>query len=129
MAYNSVQPEIKRSAQLNVEEEQRSIEAANQNSAIARIVNIIYFLFGLLIVLLGVRVVMHMLSANTGNGFADFIYGITQPFVALFAGLFANPSLGGTAVLELTTLAAIVVYAILAWVIGRVVWLALSRPR
>src|SRR5258708_28912246 len=103
---NSVQPEVKRSAELNVEEQKRSIEAANQNSAIARIVRIIYFLFGLLEVLLAVRVVFKMLSANTGNVFADLIYGVTQPFVALFACLFANPSLGDTSVLELTTIAA-----------------------
>ena len=126
---NSVQPEAKRSAQLSVEEQKRSIEAANQNSAIDRVDRIIYFLFGLLEVLLAVRVVFHMLSANTGNVFADFIYGVTQPFVALFANLFANPSLGGSSVLELTTIAAMIVYLILAWVIARVVWLALSRPR
>ena len=126
---NSVQPEAKRSAQLSVEEQNRSIEAANQNSAIARIVRIIYFLFGLLEVLLAVRVVLHMMAANTGNVFADFIYGVTTPFVALFGNLFTNPVLGGNSVLELTTIAAMIVYLILAWVIAQVVWLVLSRPR
>jgi hypothetical protein len=125
MAYN---PEVRRSEQLTVQEQQRAINAANQNSAIARIVRIIYFLFSLLEVVLAVRVVLHMLSANQGNGFAAFIYAITFPFVVLFQSLFANPVFG-TGVLELTTVVAMVVYAVIAWIIGRVVWLALSRPR
>ena len=125
MTYN---PEVRRSEQLAVQEQQRAIEAANQNSAIARIVRIIYFLFGLLEVLLALRIVLHMFSANPGNAFADFIYALSSPFVILFNGLFTNPALG-TGVLELTTVVAMIAYAILAWVIGRVVWLALSRPR
>ena len=125
MTYN---PDVQRSEHLAVQEQQRSIEAANQNFAIARIVRIIYFLFGLLEVLLALRIVLHMFSANPGNAFADFIYALSSPFTILFSTLFANPAIG-TGVLELTTVVAMVVYAILAWVIGRIVWLALSRPR
>ena len=130
MAYNdSVDLERQRRAQLSVDEQKRSIDAANQNSAIARIVRIIYFIFGVLEVLLGLRVILHVLGANPDNGFANLMYAITQPFVALFATLFADPKLGGFAVLELTTIVAMIAYAIIAWIIGRVIWLALSRPR
>ena len=125
MAYN---PEVRRSEQLSVQEQQRAINAANQNSAIARIVNIVYFLFGLLELLLTLRVVLHMFAANPNNGFAAFVYILTAPFVFLFGSLFANPPLG-SGVFELTTIVAMIVYAILAWVIGRVIWLVLSRPR
>jgi len=125
MAYN---PEVRRSEQLTVQEQQRAIAAANQNSAIARIVNIVYFLFGLLEVMLTLRVILHMLAANPNNGFAAFVYVLTAPFVFLFNGLFANPALGA-GVLELTTVVAMIAYAILAWIVGRVIWLVLSRPR
>ncbi len=115
--------------ELALEERQRAIAAANQNAAVARIIRIIDFIFGVLEVLLALRVVLHALGANPGNPFADLVYGITNPFVVLFSTLFVNPVIGRTAVLELTTIVAMIVYAILAWIIGRVLWLLLSRPR
>src|SRR4051794_20072837 len=95
--------DTQRSAHLSVEEQKRAIAAANQNSAVARVIRIIYFLFGLLELALALRVVLHLLGANAGNPFADLVYGITQPFIALFANLFANPTLTGSNVLEMTT--------------------------
>ena len=114
---------------LNLHEHERGIAAANQNASTARIVSIVYFLFGALELLLAVRVILHLIGANAGNGFASFINGLSAPFVALFASLVQNPALSGTSVLEVTTLIAMIVYGILAWLVGRVVWLALSRPR
>ena len=120
---------LQHNQELNLREQERGIAAANQNSALARIVNIVYFLFGALQLLLAVRVVLHLIGANAENGFASFINGLSAPFVAVFANLVQNPVLGTTAVLEITTIIAMIVYAIVAWLIGRVVWLALSRPR
>ncbi len=115
--------------ELAVEEQRRAIAAANQNAAVARLIRIIDFIFGVLEVLLALRIVLHALGANPGNAFADLVYGLTNPFVALFSTLFTNPVIGRTAVLELTTIVAMIVYAILAWIIGRILWLVLSRPR
>jgi YggT family protein len=120
--------EYQRSEHLSVEEQKRAMDAANQNSAVARFVRIIFFIFGVLELLLAFRVILHVLAANPGNPFADVVYAISNPFVALFANLFANPKVGN-GVLELTTIAAMVVYAIAAWIIGRLIWLVLSRPR
>ena len=69
---------------VNLDEKKRGIAAANQNSAIARIINIVYFLFGALELLLAVRVILHLVGANVGNGFANFIDVLSSPFVALF---------------------------------------------
>jgi YggT family protein len=126
--YNEMERNVERNQELNVAEKQRAIAAANQNSAVARFVRIIYFLFGILEMLLAVRIVLHLLAANAGNAFADLIYGLTNPFTALFSTLVANPTIGA-GVLEITTIIAMVAYAILAWIIGRVIWLTLSRPR
>lgn len=120
---------LQHNQELNLREQERAMAAANQNSALARIVNIIYLLFGALQLLLVVRVVLHLIGANAGNGFASLVYGLSAPFVAVFANLVQNPVLSTTAVLEITTIIAIIVYAILAWLVGRAVWLALSRPR
>jgi len=115
--------------EIALREQERGIAAANQNSSIARVVNIVYFLFGVLQVLLGIRLVLHLIGANEGNAFAAFINTLSLPFVALFAGLVQNPVLSGTSVLEITTIIAMVAYSLLAWLIGRILWLVLSRPR
>jgi len=114
---------------VNLHEKVQGIQTANQNSAVARIINIIYFLFGVLEVVLFLRVILHLLGVNAENGFANFIYGLSSPFVLLFASLLQNPSFSTTSVLEITTIIAIVVYAIIGWLIGRLLWLILSRQR
>ena len=118
-----------RKQELDLHEAERSIAAANQNSAIARLVNIVYFLFGVLEMLLAVRVILHLVGANATNGFANFIYALSAPFVILFSTLVQNVVFSTTAVLEVTTIIAMIVYAMAAWLVGRLIWLALSRPR
>jgi hypothetical protein len=114
---------------VNLDEKKRGITAANQNSSVARIVNIVYFAFGILELLLAVRVVLHLLGSNPSNSFGSFIDTLSYPFVALFATLVQNPVIGTTGLLEITTLIAMVVWAIVSWLLGRLIWLALSRPR
>jgi YggT family protein len=114
---------------VNLGEKQRGIAAANQNSSVARIINIVYFLFGAVELLLVVRVVLVLVGVNAANAFAGFIYELSAPFVALFASLLQNPTLGGASVLEVTTLIAMLVWAIVAWLVARLIWLVLSRPR
>lgn len=114
---------------INLQEKKRGIAAANQNSSVARIVNIMFFVVGVLELLLAVRVILHLLSANPGNSFASFIDSLSYPFVALFANLLQNPIIGTTGVLEITTMIAMFVWAIAAWLLGRLIWLMLSRPR
>lgn len=88
----------------------------------------IYLVFGILEGLLGIRFVLGLLGANPAAGFAQFIYGITGPFIAPFAGLFGQPRFEGS-VFEFNALAAILVYALLAWVLVKIVWLVLGNSR
>ena len=120
---------------VNLHEKKRGIDRANQNSTVARIVNIVYFLFGALELLLMVRVILYLIGANPANGFASFIDTLSYPFVALFASLLQNPTFGAASatgivsVLEVTTMIAMLAWAIVAWLVGRLIWLVLSRPR
>jgi YggT family protein len=114
---------------LAVEENNRAVEAANQNSAVARMVNIVYYLFGIVELVLVIRVLLHLVAANSGNAFANFVDTISYPFVVLFSTLVQNPVLGSTSVLEITTIIAMVVWAVVAWLVARLVWLLFSRPR
>lgn len=114
---------------MHLDERNRGITAANQNSTVARIVNIVFFIFGVIELVLLLRIILKLAGVNAANGFASLIYGISAPFVALFQTLLVNPSLGGASILEFTTMIAMLVWAILAWLVTRVIWLLMSRPR
>jgi len=79
---------------------------------------LVYFVFGLLDVLLGFRFVFKLLGANPSTGFVDFIYNLSAIFVAPFAGIFNTSLAQGdvtTSIFEPATLVALIVYAVLAW--------------
>ena len=79
---------------------------------------LIYFFFGLLEDLLTFRLVFKLTGASMASAFVGLIYGITGMFIIPFEGIFRRAFTQGvetTSVLEPSTLVAIVVYAILAW--------------
>lgn len=117
----------RRSEELRLQDEERRIATANRNAAIARLVQVIYFLTGALGALLLLRVFLRLFGANRNNEFAQVIYGLSNPFVAPFDNLFGNPVLGKSQVFDINALIAIGAYALLAWLLGRLIWLVLSR--
>lgn len=85
---------------------------------------LIYFFFGTLEVLLAFRLVLKVMGANIASAFVGLIYGVTRFFIIPFEGIFRRGFTQGietTSVLEPSTLVAIVVYAILAWGIVKLV--------
>lgn len=82
---------------------------------------------GIVASLLAIRFVLSLLGANRGNSFAELIYGLTQPLVAPFFGLFGYTMKYGVARFELETLVAITVYALVGFGIARL--LSLGRVR
>jgi hypothetical protein len=89
---------------------------------------LIWLGLGILEVLLALRVFLKLIAANPGNMFASLLYSFTDLFLFPFAGLTATPSAGGM-VLEVHTLIAMVVYALAAWALERLVWVIFYRPR
>jgi hypothetical protein len=83
---------------------------------------------GIVEVLIGLRVVLKLIAANPESPFAAFIYTISGIFLFPFAGLVGTPASGGM-VLELSSIIAMLVYALLAWGIERIVWVSFYRPR
>jgi uncharacterized membrane protein len=65
-------------------------------------------------ILLALRFVLRLIAANSESGFGMFLFGITGLFVAPFNGLISTPTSGGSS-LEVTTLIAMVVYALIFW--------------
>jgi YggT family protein len=93
-----------------------------------RLQQVIYLIFGIIEALLAIRFVLRLLAANPDSGFASAIYGITTPFMAPFVGMLGEPSAGGN-VVEFNALVAIIVYALIAWVLAKVVWLVAGETR
>jgi hypothetical protein len=89
---------------------------------------VVYLLGGILLALLGIRFLLMLLGANRGNGFTDFIYSVTHPFVAPFFGLFNYQEQFGVHRFEFETLIAIIVYALVIWALARLVTLGSRRP-
>ena len=89
----------------------------------------IYFIFGLIEALLVIRFVLKALGASAEAGFAQFIYGVTGPLVGPFLGLFGTPQGASGGTLELHTLIALVIYALVAWLLAKAAWLAFGERR
>lgn len=92
-----------------------------------RLSQFIWLLFGILEGLILLRVFLKLIAANPANPFARFIYGLTDLFLWPFFGLTITPSAEGI-VLEIPSLIALIVYALIGWVIVRLVWLLFDRP-
>jgi hypothetical protein len=89
---------------------------------------IIYLLFGIAEALIGIRFMLRLLAANPAAGFASFIYSITDPLVAPFVSLFSTPAYDRN-VVELGSIVAIIIYALVAWLLVRVLWLIAGEDR
>jgi uncharacterized protein YggT (Ycf19 family) len=89
---------------------------------------LVYWVFGLIEGLVLIRLVLKALGANPQAGFAEFIYGITAPLVGPFFNLFSNPSYQNS-VLELSSIVALIVYALVAWLLAKLVWIVVGESR
>jgi hypothetical protein len=83
-----------------------------------RAVQIVWYFFGLLEILLTFRFVLKFLGANSTAGFTAFIYGITRVFVAPFVSVFRVTYVSGS-IFEWTTALAMFVYLVIAMAIIR----------
>jgi hypothetical protein len=89
---------------------------------VSKINQIIWYIAGVLIALLLIRAVLALLGANLENGFASFMYAVTEPLVAPFRGLLqVGEFQAGVSRLEVETLLAAGVYALITWGITKAV--------
>ena len=80
---------------------------------------VIALVFTVLEVLLLVRFTLKLLGANADQPFVSAIYGITEPLVAPFRGIFAQPA--GTPVVEIATILSVIFFVLLAALIVAIV--------
>lgn len=104
-------------------EERRA--AAKEKSAF-RAYYLVYYITGLLEVLLAFRFVFKLLGANPSSGFVSFIYSLTGVFLAPFSGIFraaTNEGAVTTSVFDPAILIAMVVYGLIGWGIAKLLYI------
>jgi uncharacterized protein YggT (Ycf19 family) len=87
------------------------------NVILAQLVNVI---FGIIELLLGLRLILRFFAAGAAP-FVEWVYRTSDPLVYPFRGMFPNPVLTGGYVLEINTLIALLIYALIGYLIGELV--------
>lgn len=91
-----------------------------------RAIEVIYLVFGIVDGLLLVRLLLKLLGTNPVAPFSSFIYGLTDFLLGPFKALLPA-TVSGKTIFEPSVLIAIVVYALVAWVLAKIVEIAYSR--
>ena len=89
---------------------------------------LVWLMFGILEALIALRIGLKLIGANPESPIVALIYGFTYLFLFPFEGLVGSPTTGNM-VLELSSMFAMLIYGLIAWVIERAVWLTFYRPR
>ena len=88
---------------------------------------LIGFILLLIETALAFRLAFKLAGANAGNGFVNFIYDVSNPFIAPFKGIL-NHSTSGKTIFEPETVIAMVVWAIVAVLLIVLVNIVTSAP-
>ncbi len=92
----------------------------NQTYRILRgLVDVILFVVELF---LGLRLVLRLFGANPSADFVEWIYAMSRPLLEPFIGAFPSPAIEGGFVLEFTTLFAMIVYALVGYLVQELLW-------
>lgn len=97
-------------------QEENRLDTARRSNTYIWLVGSIYWLGGLVEILLGLRFILRLLGANPQNEFALLINNLSAPFIAPFSTLFISPTADGRAnILDVNIAIAIIVYALLSY--------------
>jgi hypothetical protein len=93
-----------------------------------KVTQLIWIAAGILETLIALRILLKLIAANPESPIVALIYGFTGLFLFVFQGMTVTPSAGGM-VLEISSVFAMVIYALLSWCFERLVWVIFYRPR
>jgi len=117
-------PMITRPPNYLVRQEVMQEVAAERELNLFHFHRIIWTFLNFLEVFLAFRFVLRLIAANPNSGFAVLMYGVTGIFTAPFNALIQSPVINGAGIIEITTLIAMAVYALLFWAIEYVIRMA-----
>lgn len=99
--------------------------AYGTKKAIFRLYQVIWYILGVVEVLLVSRILLKLIGANLNSGFTSFIYSVSAPFALPFRGVLGvTTSMDST--IEWSTIIAMAVYAVIAF--GLVKLFQLIKP-
>lgn len=98
--------------------------AERQLGTLYRAKQVVWFIVGLIVALIGLRFVLLAAGANVDAGFGALIFNVSQPFVTPFLPLFNEQN----ARVEFSDLVAIAVYLLLGWGISKLLEITMA-PR
>ena len=113
-------PEVNTPPSVQTEHPQKVYE---KKKTIFRTYQVIWYILGVIEILLTFRVVLKMLGANISSPFVSLIYVITDPLAAPFRGIFGISAVTEGSVLEWSTFVAMIVYALVAYAIIQIMQL------
>ena len=102
--------EFRSKAVAEVVETEREVGRAR---GVARISQVVDYIFYVIYALLGLRFLLALLAARSGAGFVRFIVTVTNPFYEPFRGIVASPRTDGGHTLMVPLVIAIIVYLLL----------------
>ena len=106
----------------------QTVQSTSTASSAVILKRVVWYIAGVIIALLAIRVILLLLGANRENEFVDFVYALSEIFAAPFYGIFNYQPAYGQSMLELSSLVAIAVYALIAWGIAKLTTLTKSNP-
>jgi uncharacterized protein YggT (Ycf19 family) len=78
---------------------------------------LIEIVFTLVEALLGLRVILKFFGANPATPFVNWVYETSEPLLTPFSGMFPAPVIEGRFVLEFSTLFALIIYGLIAYLL------------
>jgi hypothetical protein len=102
--------DMKHKAVDEVVQTERDVE---RGRVVARISQVVDYIFFLVYGLLGLRLLLALFAAREGNTFVRFVRSVTDPIYAPFKGIVASPSTAEGFTLALPIIVAIVAYMLL----------------
>jgi uncharacterized protein YggT (Ycf19 family) len=108
--------------------EEHVVENVNleYRETVYKMIQFVWLLFGGLEALIGIRILLLLIGANPVNWFTSFVYQLSEIFLWPFRNIVGNPAFQNH-VLEITSLIAILVYALIGWAITRLIWVLFYR--
>ncbi|MFA9288949.1 MAG: hypothetical protein ACEQSA_03655 [Weeksellaceae bacterium] len=96
-----------------------------KKKAIFRTYQVIWYILGVIEILLAFRILLKMMGANPASGFAAVVYALSDPFALPFYGVL-GVTYAGNNIFEWTTFIAMAVYWVIAY--GIIYMLQIMRP-
>jgi len=85
------------------------------------LIGLINIIVGIVEIFLGLRLVLRFLGADPSASFVAWLYATTEPLLGPFRGMFPTGVIERGSVFEFSTLFAIFIYALVAWLLKEII--------